>query len=214
MTLSEDFLKFAIEKKALQFGEFFLKSGRLSPYFFNTGNFNSGSSLAQLANFYADALIASGIDFDFLFGPAYKGISLAAAVACALWQRHGRDLPFASDRKEAKTHGEGGSILGAGEVLRGGGRRVVIIDDVITAGTAIREAINFINSVGNNNIVGVIISLDRQEWVAEEVRMSAVQSVEQEFKLRVISIANLDSLLEFTGYDEKVKQYRDKYHCN
>ena len=213
MTLSEDFLKFACEKKALQFGDFSLKSGRQSPYFFNTGNFNSGSSLSQLATFYADALIASGLEFDFLFGPAYKGISLAAAVACALWSKYGKDVPFASDRKELKTHGEGGSVLGAGGVLSAGGRKIVIVDDVITAGTAIREAISFIHNLGINEIVGVVISLDRQERVSENSAISAVQSVEREFGLQVISIGNLDSILNFSNFDEKVKLYRDKYRC-
>jgi len=215
MVISQDFLEFAKSKGALQFGEFVLKSGRQSPYFFNTGNFNSGSSLSELANFYADTLIASEIEFDFIFGPAYKGIPLAAATACALWQRHQRDVPFASDRKEAKTHGEGGSILGAGELLKHGSRRIVIIDDVITAGTAIREAVNFIKAAGpdTNEIVAVLIALDRQERSSEDSKQSAVQAVEAELSLKVISIADLDALLDYSGADERIRAYRDHFRC-
>jgi len=186
-----EFLELALARNALRFGEFTLKSGRTSPYFFNAGLFDSGGALAALARAYAHAAATSGTAFDMLFGPAYKGIALAAATAIALAERHARDLPFAFNRKEAKTHGEGGLLIGA--PLRG---RVLIVDDVITAGTAIRESIGLIRSHGAEP-AGVLIALDRQERGQSD--LSAVQEVEREFGLPVIAIARLDDLLALTA---------------
>jgi orotate phosphoribosyltransferase len=183
----KDFLEFAIERGVLRFGEFTLKSGRVSPYFFNAGLFNTGSALARLGGYYAQAIVASGLEFDMLFGPAYKGIPLAAAVSIALAEHHGRDLPYCFNRKEAKDHGEGGSLVGA--PLAG---RVLIVDDVITAGTAVRESIEIIQAAGAEP-VGVAIALDRQERGRGE--RSAIQEVEDSLGLKVISIAALDDLL-------------------
>ena len=186
-----EFLELSLARNALRFGEFTLKSGRASPYFFNAGLFDSGAALATLARAYAQAAVASGTAIDMLFGPAYKGIALAAATAIALAERHQRDLPFAFNRKEAKSHGEGGVLIGA--PLRG---RVLIVDDVITAGTAIRESIGLIRAHGAEP-AGVLIALDRQERGQSE--LSAVQEVEREFDIPVIAIARLDDLLALTA---------------
>ncbi len=183
------FLQLALRCEVLRFGEFTLKSGRISPYFFNAGRFDSGSAIAELAECYVDALAADGLAYDMLFGPAYKGIPLATAVAVALAQR-GRDLPLAFNRKEAKTHGEGGSLIGA--PLRG---RVLIVDDVITAGTAVRESVELIRQAGAE-VAGVLVALDRQERGAGE--QSATTEVAAEFGLRVIAIARLNELLAYT----------------
>src|SRR5688572_30843299 len=191
------FLDFAIECEALRFGEFTLKSGRRSPYFFNTGLFNSGMRLARLGEFYAHAIVDSGLAFDALYGPAYKGIPLVSAVGIALAQHHGRDLPYSFNRKEAKDHGEGGMIVGA--PLHG---KVLVIDDVISAGTSVRESVEIITDAGATP-AGVAISLDRQE--RGERATSAVQEVEQRFGLRVISIVNLEILLHYIG-DKKDMQ--------
>lgn len=180
------FLEFAIEAGVLRFGEFTLKSGRISPYFFNAGLFNTGSHLARLGRFYARAIVDSGIGFDVLFGPAYKGIPLAAATSIALADHHGRDLPWCFNRKEAKSHGEGGNLVGA--PLQG---RVLVIDDVITAGTAIRESVDIISAAGATP-AGVVISLDRQERGKGE--RSAVQEVEQDLGMPVASIVTLSDL--------------------
>lgn len=188
-TYQRDFLDLAIECQALRFGEFQLKSGRTSPYFFNTGLFNSGQRLARLTAYYAQAIIDSGIVFDQLYGPAYKGIPLAAATAVQLANQFHRDLPYAFNRKEAKQHGEGGSIVG--HALQG---RVLIIDDVISAGTSVRESVQVIRAAGATP-AGVAIALDRQERGAGN--LSAVQEVEQEFGLRVIPIATLETLLQY-----------------
>ncbi len=205
-----DFLQFAIDTEVLRFGEFTLKSGRLSPYFFNAGLFNSGSRLARLGRFYAAAIVDSGIEFDVLFGPAYKGIPLAAAASIALADQHGRDVPYCFNRKEAKAHGEGGNLVGA--PLAG---RVLIIDDVITAGTAIRESLDIINAAGAT-AVGVVIALNRQERGKGE--RSAIQEVEQDLGIRVTSIAALDQLVEYletqSGKDAQVaaiRAYRSEY---
>ncbi|MEJ2060718.1 MAG: orotate phosphoribosyltransferase [Gammaproteobacteria bacterium] len=184
----QQFLEYAIERGVLRFGEFTLKSGRKSPYFFNAGLFNTGAALDRLGQWYAQAIVASGMEFDMLFGPAYKGIPLAAATAVALAGRHGRDLPWCFNRKEAKDHGEGGNLVGA--PLAG---RVLIIDDVITAGTAIRESVALIRDQGAEP-VGVAIALDRQE--RGKGSLSAIQEVERDYGLRVVSIACLDDLLE------------------
>ena len=183
-----EFLEFAIAAEVLRFGRFTLKSGRSSPYFFNSGLFNSGARLARLGRYYAQTIVDSGLDFDMLFGPAYKGIPLVAAVAIALAEHHDRDLPYAFNRKEAKDHGEGGSIVGS--ALRG---RVLIIDDVITAGTAVRESLDILRAAGATP-AGVIISLDRQERGQGE--RSAIQEVEQEHNLPVRSIVRLADVVE------------------
>lgn len=193
--LAQQFIRFALDHDALRFGEFTLKSGRVSPYFFNAGRFHSGGALARLGAFYARAIIADGIDFDMLFGPAYKGIPLATASAMALATNEGRDVPWCFNRKEAKDHGEGGALVGA--PLAG---RVLIVDDVITAGTAIGEAVEIIRGAGAQP-AGVVISLDRQERgtsheAAAASTRSAVQAVTARYGLRVIAIARLADLLE------------------
>ena len=195
-----DFIRFAIDRGVLRFGEFTLKSGRTSPYFFNAGLFNSGSALAQLGRFYAAAIVESGIGFDVLFGPAYKGIPLAATTAVALAEHHGRDLPWCFNRKEAKAHGEGGSLVGApltGDVL--------IIDDVITAGTAIREVMQIIASQDGAKAAGVLIALNRQERGNGE--LSAIQEVERDFGIPVVSIVSLNQVLQFLEDDPQLKQH-------
>jgi len=184
-----DFIRLAIARKALRFGEFTLKSGRISPYFFNAGSFDDGASLAVLGRCYAAAVVHAGLAFDMLFGPAYKGIPLAAATAAALHTHHGRNLPFAFNRKEAKAHGEGGNIVG--RALAG---RVLIIDDVITAGTAIRESVEIIRAAGATP-VGVALALDRQER-GREGSESAVQEVARLFGLASVSILTLADLIE------------------
>ena len=195
-----DFLTLALRHQVLRFGEFTLKSGRVSPYFFNAGLFNDGAALAALGRAYATTLIESGLGFDMLFGPAYKGIALATTVAIALADRHGRNVPLAFNRKEAKTHGEGGAIIGA--PLTG---RVLIVDDVITAGTAVREAIELIRAQGATP-AGVLIALDRQERGQGE--RSAVEEVRAEFGIPVVAIAGLAELLQFTGENSELVQHR------
>ena len=194
------FLQLALRAEALRFGEFTLKSGRLSPYFFNAGRFDSGTALAELAACYVDAVDAAGIEFDLLFGPAYKGIPLATAVACE-YARRGRDLPLAFNRKEAKAHGEGGMLIGAPLA----GRKVLIVDDVITAGTAVREAIALIRAQGAVP-AGVLIALDRQERGHGE--RSAGEDVRAEFGIPVVAIAGLAELLQFTGENSELVQHR------
>ncbi|MCL1527145.1 orotate phosphoribosyltransferase [Xanthomonas nasturtii] len=206
------FLQLALGADALRFGEFTLKSGRLSPYFFNAGRFDSGAKTAQLAQCYADAIDAAGVEFDLLFGPAYKGIPLATALACAYAGR-GRDLPLAFNRKEAKDHGEGGSLIGAPLA----GRKVLIVDDVITAGTAIREALGIIRAAGGIPS-GIVVALDRQEIASEQDRRSAAQAVAAEAGIPVIAVANLADLLAFAagnadlvGFREPLLAYRGRY---
>jgi orotate phosphoribosyltransferase len=207
------FLELAIQKNVLRFGEFTLKSGRISPYFFNAGLFDSGAALEQLGKCYADTLQASGLSFDVLFGPAYKGIPLATAVAIAL-AGQGRDVPVTFNRKEAKTHGEGGNLIGAN--LRD--KKVLIIDDVMTAGTAIREAIEMIQQAGGTPC-GVLIALDRQER-GQTGAQSAAQEVTETFALPVFSIAGLHELLQLTeenaalsAYKAALLAYRSQYGC-
>jgi orotate phosphoribosyltransferase len=195
------FLDLSIECSVLRFGEFTLKSGRVSPYFFNAGLFNSGGALARLAECYVEALLGSGVKFDMLFGPAYKGIPLATAVAAALYAR-GIDVPLAFNRKEAKSHGEGGRLIGA--PLNG---RVLIVDDVITAGTAIRESLGFIREAGAQPC-GVLIALDREERGAGA--LSAVQELEQQAQLPVIAIARLTELLAYTAGRPELAEHRTR----
>lgn len=198
------FLQLALKADALRFGEFTLKSGRSSPYFFNAGRFDSGAALAELAQCYADAVQAHGLDFDLLFGPAYKGIPLATALGCE-YARRGRDLPLAFNRKEAKSHGEGGMLIGAPLA----GRRVLIVDDVITAGTAIREALGLIAEAGGT-VAGIVIALDRQEAVdPAQSRRSAAETVAIEHGLPIVAIAGLDDLLAFTGASAEFAAQRE-----
>lgn len=194
-----EFIRFAIERGVLRFGEFTLKSGRTSPYFFNAGLFNSGLALAQLGRFYAEAVQASGLDFDVLFGPAYKGIPLVSATAVALAEQHGRDLPWCFNRKEAKEHGEGGTLVGAPLV-----GKALIVDDVITAGTAIREVMQIIQAQGAQ-AAGVLIALNREERGQGE--LSAIQEVERDFAMPVISIVSLEQVLEYLAGDAELKQH-------
>ncbi len=189
-----DFIAFAVQQQVLRFGEFQTKAGRQSPYFFNAGLFHDGASIGKLAGFYADAAIASGVPFDMLFGPAYKGISLAATTAVALAEK-GRNVPFCFNRKEAKDHGEGGTLIGA--PLKG---RVMIIDDVISAGTSVRESVELIRAQGAEP-AGVLIALDRQE--RGQGTQSAVQEVETRYGIPVVAIANLTDLIAYlTGQPE------------
>ena len=204
------FIELSLERGALRFGEFTLKSGRVSPYFFNAGLFNTGGALARLGDCYADAIVASELHFDVLFGPAYKGIPLAAAAAVSLARRHDRDLPWSFNRKEAKDHGEGGNLVGAPL-----GGRVLVIDDVITAGTAIRESVAIIREAGAQP-AGVAIALDRQERGSGE--RSAVQEVEQDLGMPVVSILTLEALVEHLEADPSragsvhaMRAYRDRY---
>ncbi|MFY9477768.1 MAG: orotate phosphoribosyltransferase [Pseudomonadota bacterium] len=214
--VAQDFVAFAVQSQVLRFGEFKTKAGRLSPYFFNAGLFDDGAKLGRLAEFYARRLIASGLEFDMLFGPAYKGITLAAAVSIEL-ARLGRNVPFAYNRKEAKDHGEGGTLVGA--PVKG---RVLIIDDVISAGTSVRESIDMITAAGATPC-GVSIALDRQEKATaggQDAEESAVQQVEQRYKLPVVSIATLADLLHYletqadpalTQFHPAVLAYRQRY---
>jgi orotate phosphoribosyltransferase len=206
------FLELALDADALRFGEFTLKSGRVSPYFFNAGRFDSGAKMAALARCYADAIDAAGLDFDLVFGPAYKGIPLATALACEYAGR-GRDLPLAFNRKEAKAHGEGGSLIGAPLA----GRKVLIVDDVITAGTAIREALEIIHVAGGTPSA-IVVALDRQEIASEADRRSAAQAVAAEAGIPVVAVANLGDLLAFAdgnadlvGFREPLLAYRGHY---
>ncbi|HSH29395.1 MAG TPA: orotate phosphoribosyltransferase [Thiohalobacter sp.] len=194
-----EFLRFAIDHQVLRFGEFTLKSGRRSPYFFNAGLFNTGALLARLGRFYAEAAVTAGVAFDLLFGPAYKGIPLAAATAIALADRHGRDVPYCFNRKEAKDHGEGGNLVGA--PLAG---RVLIVDDVITAGTAVRESFDIIAAAGATPS-GILVSLDRQERGRGE--RSAIQEIEAEYGIPVISIVALDQLIDFLRDQPELQQH-------
>lgn len=195
------FIEFALEKQVLKFGEFTLKSGRKSPYFFNAGLFNSGRDLARLGRFYAAALMDAGIEFDVLFGPAYKGIPIASATAVQLVEQHDVDVPWCFNRKEAKDHGEGGSLIGA--PLQG---RVLIVDDVVTAGTAVRESITLIRAAGATPC-GVLVALDRQE--RGESGLSATQEIVRQFDIPVASIARLDELLTYTSAHPALAEHRE-----
>lgn len=208
----QEFIAFAIEKQVLRFGEFKTKAGRLSPYFFNAGLFNDGVSLMKLGEFYAQSIDDAGLEFDMLFGPAYKGITLAAAIAIA-FAKQGRNIPYAYNRKEAKDHGEGGVIVGS--PLKG---RVLIIDDVISAGTSVRESVELIRQHGAT-VCGVAIAIDRQEKGQGE--LSAVQEVTQQYQMPVCAIANLNALIDFLQQEnaltlpenimQKMQAYRQQY---
>jgi orotate phosphoribosyltransferase len=204
------FIEFAIARGVLKFGEFTLKSGRKSPYFFNAGLFNRGGDLARLGRYYADALTDAGIDFDVLFGPAYKGIPIATTTAVALADHHDRDVPYCFNRKEAKAHGEGGNLVGS--PLEG---KVMLVDDVITAGTAIRESMTLI-AANEAVLAGVLIALDRQERGTGE--LSAIQEVERDYNTKVVSIVSLNDVVTYLrsagGYDEAIsaiETYRENY---
>ena len=204
------FIEFAINKQVLKFGEFTLKSGRKSPYFFNAGLFNTGKDLALLGRFYAQALVDSGIDFDLVFGPAYKGIPIATTTVVALADHHQRDVPYCFNRKEAKDHGEGGTLVGS--PLAG---KVMLVDDVITAGTAIRESMEII-AAHQATLAGVLISLDRQERGRGAI--SAIQEVERDYHCQVISIISLKELIsyleekpEMAQHLAAVRAYRTEY---
>lgn len=205
-----EFIQFSIEADVLKFGEFTLKSGRTSPYFFNAGLFNTGKRLARLGEYYANAIVNSEIEFDVLFGPAYKGIPLVSAVSIALYEKHGLDKPWVFNRKEAKTHGEGGSLVGS--ELKG---RVLLIDDVITAGTAIRESLQLIGET-SASLAAVCVSVDRQEKGQHE--RSAIQEIEQDHNVRVVTIAQLETIIEYLediaehkDTLKAVEQYRDEF---
>ncbi len=205
------FVQYCIERGALKFGEFTLKSGRISPYFFNAGIFNRGADLAALSGFYADAIEDAGIDFDLLFGPAYKGIPLAAITASALYQKYNRDIPYAFDRKEVKDHGEGGQIVGAD--IEG---RIMVIDDVITAGTAIRQSMRLIESLGAQ-VTALTVALDRQEKGQGE--LSAIQELEED-GIKVVPIIRLQHIIDHLGQTnetsalKKIQGYRERYGTN
>ncbi len=206
----QEFIEFALSRQVLKFGSFTLKSGRTSPYFFNAGLFNTGGDLAKLGRFYAAALTDAGIAFDVLFGPAYKGIPIATTTAVALAEHHNHDVPYCFNRKEAKTHGEGGSLVGS--PLKG---RIMLVDDVITAGTAIRESMEIIKAQGAE-LAGVLIALDRQERGQGE--LSAIQEVERDFGTKVVSIVGLNDLIsylegkpELAEHLDAVRAYRAQY---
>ncbi len=206
----KEFLEFALDVGVLRFGEFTLKSGRISPYFFNAGLFNSGAALARLGRYYAQAIMDSGIEFDVLYGPAYKGIPLAAVTAAALYDQHGKDVAYAFNRKEAKDHGEGGVIVG--HALEG---KILIIDDVISAGTSVRESMDIIEQLGAK-AAGVVIALDRQEKGQGD--LSAIQEVERDYKIPVAGIVQLKDLVSFLQqkgdspqYLDAIQRYRDQY---
>ncbi len=206
MKNSLEFIRFAIENEVIQFGEFTLKSGRVAPYFFNTGLFNDGRSLERLSRFYAQAILQAGIKPDMLFGLAYKGIPLVATVAATLASRHDMNLPYAFDRKEAKSHGETGSLVGA--PLQG---RVLIVDDVMTAGTAVHQAISIIRSRAAEPL-GVVVAFDRQERGTTQ-GLSAVEEVKQHYAIEVITVANVQDLIRYAqsepGYGEPVARIRE-----
>ncbi len=206
----QDFIEFALQREVLKFGEFTLKSGRTSPYFFNAGLFSTGRDLARLGQFYAAALVDSNIDYDVIFGPAYKGIPIASTTVVALADKHNIDKPYCFNRKEKKDHGEGGSLVGSPLV-----GRIMLVDDVITAGTAIRESMTLIQA-NSASLAGVLIALDRQEKGQGE--LSAIQEVEQDFDTQVVAIVTLGDVIqfiqerpEFKEYLPSITAYRDQY---
>jgi len=209
LNYKKDFIAYALDCGVLKFGEFHLKSGRTSPYFFNTGLFNTGAQLGKLGHFYAQALLQSSINPDILYGPAYKGIPLVSATSIAYAQITGKDIPFSFNRKEAKDHGEGGSLVGA--PLQG---KVIILDDVITAGTSVRESVEIINQAGAIP-AGVLIALDRQEKGLNDC--SAIQEVEERFNMPVIAIISLENIIDYLKAEanneqlDAIKDYQNRY---
>jgi orotate phosphoribosyltransferase len=210
MNIAHDFLALAIDKQVLKFGQFTLKSGRISPYFFNAGLFDDGRSMSMLGEYYARTIKDSGLEFDMLYGPAYKGIPLATAISMAWYQLYSENLPVAFNRKEKKDHGEGGILIGA--PVSG---KVLIVDDVVSAGTSVRESIEIINEQ-QAEVVGIAVALDRQE--RGNGVLSAMQELQNDYSLQTISIANLDSLFDYLQGDnenlERVEQYRNQYGVN
>lgn len=194
-----DFIEFALSRNVLKFGEFTLKSGRRSPYFFNAGLFNTGADLARLGEFYAAAIQASAVDFDVVFGPAYKGIPIGTSVSVALFNRYGIDKPVCFNRKEVKDHGEGGNLIGS--PLQG---KILLVDDVITAGTAIRESMELI-SANQAELAAVLIALNRKERGKDE--LSAIQEVERDYQCQVLSIIDLDDLMQFIEQDPQYSSH-------
>lgn len=207
MDIAQEFLQLAVDKKVLRFGEFTLKSGRVSPYFFNAGLFDDGESMTMLGQYYAQSIMDSGIEFDMLYGPAYKGIPLATAISIAFYQLYELNVPVCFNRKEAKGHGEGGQLIGA--PLKG---RVLIVDDVVSAGTSVRESIEMIAQQGAQTC-GVSVALDRQERGQGD--LSAMQELQREHDLETVAIADLEALLAFLSEDEealqRVQVYRARY---
>ncbi|QWU99787.1 orotate phosphoribosyltransferase [Francisella salimarina] len=205
------FIEFALKNQVLKFGEFTLKSGRISPYFFNAGLFNTGDQLATLADYYAQLIIKSDVKYDILFGPAYKGIPLVAAISTVLALKYNIDMPYAFDRKEAKDHGEGGVFVGADMT----NKKVLLIDDVMTAGTAFYESYNKLKII-NAEIAGVVLSIDRQEK-AKDSDISATKKISQDFNIPVLAVTSFESIFEYVKKNldetiiEKFKQYRQKY---
>ncbi|OOF37370.1 orotate phosphoribosyltransferase [Rodentibacter heidelbergensis] len=200
-----DFIEFALSRQVLKFGEFTLKSGRKSPYFFNAGLFNTGADLARLGEFYAAAIQASAVDFDVIFGPAYKGIPIGTTVSVALFNRYNLDKPVCFNRKEAKDHGEGGNLIGS--PLQG---KILLVDDVITAGTAIRESMELINA-NHAELAAVFIALNRKERGKGE--LSAIQEVERDYQCRVLSIIDLDDLMQFIEQDPNYREHLSAMHA-
>lgn len=195
----KEFIEFAIERKALCFGEYKLKSGRISPYFFNTGSFNDGESLAKLGRFYAEALHKAEIKFDMIYGPAYKGIPLASATAISFHEVFDNNYPFCFNRKEIKDHGEGGATFGA-EIYN----RVIVIDDVISAGTSIKESIDIVHSKGGT-VIGAIVAVNRQEQ--GEGKKSAIQEAQEKYKIKIISIVSLNDIISFISKNDNLKKH-------
>ena len=207
MNTANKFIQLAIKKQVLKFGEFTLKSGRISPYFFNAGLFDDGESLSLLGEYFAKSLEQDGIEFDMLYGPAYKGIPIATAISCAYYKLYQRNIPVAFNRKEVKDHGEGGVLIGA--ALKG---KVLIVDDVVSAGTSVRESIDIIHNNGAT-VAGISVALDRQE--KGQGVLSAIGELQQQYGLKTVSIAGLNDLIVFLADDEEklamVKNYKDKY---
>ena len=209
MSTANKFIQLALKKQVLKFGEFTLKSGRISPYFFNAGLFDDGESLSLLGEYFAQSLEQDGIEFDMLYGPAYKGIPIATAISTAYYKLYNRNIPVAFNRKEVKDHGEGGVLIGA--PLKG---KVLIVDDVVSAGTSVRESIDIIQNNGAT-VAGISVALDRQEKGQGE--LSAIGELQQQYGLKTVSIAGLNDLIVFLADDEEklkmVKNYKEKYGC-
>ncbi len=205
-TYQREFIEFLLKRDVLKFGEFTLKSGRISPYFFNAGLFNTGDDLAKIGDFYAEAILNSAIEFDVLYGPAYKGIPLACSAAVALATNHNNNIPYSFNRKEAKDHGEGGQIVGASIT----GKRILLIDDVITAGTAIRESMQILEAE-QATLAGIVIALDRQERGQGD--RSAIEEVSTQYNVPVINIVSLQDIINFVGQDPELRGHIEAIEC-